>query len=103
MCALLPWVAEMNVAAEPSEQWYLMSRHGECAEITSLQRKVSDLGTLEDPDSFIAEMQSRGHRVIQEPLPLARGSAVQVDVPALSLSLVFVTTELCSAFTEGPR
>lgn len=77
-----------------------MARHGECAEIFSLQRKIPDLGEVATPDAFLGMMRSRGYIAKQRPLALPQGSAVEVDVAELSLSLIFVTSELCSVFPE---
>jgi len=58
--ALLLFV-EQSFALVASE-WFLMSRHGECAEIGSLKRKVPDLGEVRDPFAFIKLMRIRGIR-----------------------------------------
>lgn len=85
---------------QASEQWFLMARHGECAKIESLRRKVPDLGTITDPQSFAAHMRKSGHDTTIAPQPLPKGSAFEVIVPAKELYLVFVTRELCSTFGE---
>ena len=84
---------------QASEQWFLMARHGECAKIESLKRKIPDLGAVTDPQSFAALMRKNGYAttIIQQPLP--NGAAFEVIVPAKELSLVFVTAELCTTFS----
>ena len=88
------------VTGESLEKWYLMSRHGECAEIAILKRKISDFPEIEDPLSFTRLMRTRGHAVIEQPLKLPSGGAIQIDVAELSLNLIFVTAPLCSNFSE---
>ena len=84
---------------QAKEQWFLMARHGECAKIESLKRKLPDLGAVTDPQSFAALMRKNGYdtTITQQPLP--KGAAFEVIVPAKELSLVFVTAELCSTFS----
>ena len=80
-----------TVNGKSIEKWFLLSRHGECAEIATLQRKVSDLPELEDPVSFSRFMRARGHTVIEQPLELSGVGAIQIEVVELSLNLIFVT------------
>ncbi len=88
------------VTGENLEKWFLMSRHGECAEIATLKRKVSDFPEIEDPFSFTRLMRARGHTVIERPLELPGHGAIQIDVAELSLHLIFVTSPLCKGYSE---
>jgi hypothetical protein len=91
-----------SLAATPlqaAEQWFLMARHGECANIESLKRKIPDLGAVTDPQSFAALMRKNGYATTITQQPLPKGKALEVIVPAKELSLVFVTAELCSTFS----
>jgi hypothetical protein len=78
------------------ERWLLFSRHGECAEVATLKRKVPDLGQINTPQAFVSFMRSKGLSVTSAPMALPGGQAHEVNVPALELSLVFVTSELCA-------
>jgi hypothetical protein len=78
------------------ENWFLMSRHGECAEIESLQRKVPELGTINNPDDFLKLMKKQGHEVEVKNLQEAGGNAVEISVPEKELYLIFVKEVLCS-------
>ena len=80
--------------------WYLMSRHGQCAEIRILQRKVSDLGDVNTPEQFISLLKSQGYDVSSTEVPQLNGSAIQVDVPAKDLAVVFVKKEMCKDFIK---
>lgn len=85
---------------QASEQWFLMARHGECAKIESLKRRIPDLGAVTDPQSFAALMRRNGYATTITQQPLPKGAAFEVIVPAKGLSLVFVTAQLCSTFSE---
>lgn len=76
-----------------------MARHGECARIESLKRKVPDLGVVTDPQSFAALMRKNGYATTITKQELSKGAAFEVIVPAKELSLVFVTGDLCGTFS----
>jgi hypothetical protein len=86
----------MTLCAQSAEQWMLMARHGECAEVASLKRKVPDLGEIRDPDAFAAHMRRKGFEVTSAKHATPKGKAQEVKVPAAELFLLFVTSELCS-------
>ena len=88
--------------AEAADKWFLMGRHGECAEVASLKRKVPDLGEVRDPVAFAAFMRAKGHEVTTNALPVPKGKAQEVKVPAAELFLVFVTADLCEAPPQRP-
>ena len=101
---LLVFVALIStVSANDSEKWFLMSRHGECAEIKSLHRKIpdiDDIDDIEDPKSFTLFMEGKGHKVISNELKETQGKAFQVDIPEKGLSLIFVKSTMCKEFTS---
>jgi len=73
----------------------LMARHGECAEISSLKRRIPDLGEVADPATFVDRMRRSGYQASSSDIAVPGGKAVEVKVPAKELSLLFVTAELC--------
>ncbi|MCG6877233.1 MAG: hypothetical protein LJE97_19250 [Betaproteobacteria bacterium] len=79
-----------------AERWFLMSRHGDCVEIGVLKRKVPDLGEVSSPDGFASFMRQKGYEVTSTQVPVRRGKAQEVKVPQKELSLIFVTSEMCS-------
>lgn len=92
------------LAATPlqsAEQWFLMARHGECAPVASLKRKVPDLGAVADPHSFVELMRRNGYAATLSQQALSKGAAVEVNVPARELALLFVTAGLCGAAPDG--
>ena len=90
----------MTPSAKAAERWYLMSRHGECAEVATLKRRVPDIGELNDPHAFAAFMRNQGHEVTIAPTVLPKGKAYEVNVPKKELALVFVTQELCNGIAK---
>ena len=92
-----------TASANNSEKWLLTSRHGECIEIRSLQRKIPDIGNIEDPQSFIVFMKGKGLKVIAKDLYASErkelhGNAFQVSIPEKGLSLMFVKESMCKEF-----
>ncbi len=95
---VVPFLAVL--AATPlraAEPWFLMSRHGECARIESLVRRIPDLGAVADPQSFVETMRGKGHAatIVEHALP--KGAAFEVRVPDKELSLLFVTADVCAS------
>ena len=86
--------------SDDSEKWFLMSRHGECAEMKSLQRKVPGIEGINDPQSFSKLMKEKGYEVITNELKELQGKAVEVSVPKEGLSLMFVIESICKEFVE---
>lgn len=81
-----------------------MARHGACAEIAQLKRKVPDLGHANDPYAFVKLMRQKGYAASLTELAAPKGKApkgkaVEVKVPEKDLFLVFVTPELCRSVT----
>jgi hypothetical protein len=98
-CAALAGLACLSLmtppTAEAAERWFLMSRHGDCAEVGVLQRKVPDLGEIRDPDAFASFMRKKGYEVTSTRVSVADGKAREVNVPQKELFLIFVTSEMC--------
>jgi hypothetical protein len=91
--SLLLLVLPLQAAAQG---WFLMARHGECSPVSVLARTFPDIGGIADPEAFIKFVRAKGLAVTSKPFPVQSGSATEVLVPEKSLSLVFVTRELCS-------
>jgi len=80
---------------EAAERWFLMSRHGDCAEIGVLKRRVPDLGEISDPDAFASFMRQKGYEVTSSRIAVPKGRAQEAKVPQKELFLIFVTAEMC--------
>jgi hypothetical protein len=50
---------------------------------------------VQDPQTLIARLRSKGIAVHTEDMALPAGQAVQVDVPEKGLALLFVTAQVC--------
>jgi len=71
-------------------QWLLMSRHGECHEISAaLGQGVDDLAAIRTPEQSVDEVNRRniGKRVT--PAPGGAQGTVVVDIPERSSALIF--------------
>lgn len=103
-CALRVGLAGLGLilpaTAQATERWFLMSRHGDCAEVGSLTRKVPDLGDVGDPAAFVSLMRRKGFEVTMTRLEVPSGKAQEVRVPQKGLFLVFVTPEICRGFEK---
>lgn len=79
-------------------EWFLISRHGECAETATLSRKVENLQPFIGPHDFARQMHERGLAVETHTHQLQRLRAVEVRVPAKELAVMFVPKEACGEF-----
>ena len=86
--------------ADDLQGWMLMARHGECAEIQSLERKIPHLENIDTPDKFVSTMKQRGFTVTVKPLPDTNGQAIQIGIAGENLNLLFVDTALCQKPTK---
>ena len=81
--ALLLFLGEaMSLAGS---EWFLISRHGECADIASLKRKVPDLGEVRDLSDFIQFMCDKGYQVTVNEVATPTGKVAEVKVPEREL------------------
>lgn len=96
-CSALVLIGPMSTIAStaPPAEWKLMARHGECMEISTLKRKIPDLGNISYPDAFVKFMREKGEAVKVTESAEAKGKMVEVSIPAKSLALIFVVRELC--------
>jgi len=83
------------LTTQAAERWFLMSRHGGCAEVGVLKRKIPDLGEVSDPDAFVRFMRQKGYEVTSTRVSVPRGKAQEVKVPQKELFLIFVTSDMC--------
>ena len=72
-----------------------MSRHGDCAEVGTLKRKVPDLGEINDPHAFAKFMRQKEYDVTSTPAAVPKGMGQEVKVSGMDLYLIFVTSEKC--------
>lgn len=97
LCVLLCMLFSRAGNAD-APHWYLFSRHGQCAAIENLKRKVPEVIGIDTPGGFAELMRAQGYEVIERVIPDSEGQAVQVDVPEKGLALIFVTASVCDDF-----
>ena len=86
--------------ANNDERWFLMSRHGECMEIKSLQRKIPDIDDVKDPKTFSTFMERKGYKVITNQQNEVKGKVFFVNVPEIELYLIFAMESICKEFIQ---
>lgn len=91
------------LAPASGAEWFLIGRHGECAPLSVLTRRNPAWDQVKDPYEFIEKMRIAGHATEIREHDTGTGKAVQVDVPALELSLVFVERGACREFIDHER
>jgi hypothetical protein len=95
----------ITASAGDQENWFLMSRHGECVAIASIERKVPDIGDIDTPQEFVAHMERKGIEVISNDLYAKerkglQGIAFDIKIPSEGLSLMFVKRFMCKEFID---
>lgn len=93
-------------AAGADGQWQLMGRHGECASLDSLRRRLPELDSIAgSPQAFAEQLRRLGLAVQAERLTGASpgGEVWSVTVPARELALLFASSEACAAMAEPSR
>jgi len=96
------WLVSALALASGAE-WFLLGRHGECAPLSVLGRRNPAWDQVKDPYQFIEKMRVAGHATEVKEHDTGKGIAVQVDVPALELFLVFVERSACHEFIDHER
>ena len=92
-----------TLALTSSAEWFLLGRHGECAPLSVLERRNPAWDQVKDPYEFIERMRIAGHGTEVQEHDTGKGMAVQVEVPALELSLMFVERSACHKFIDHGR
>ena len=82
-------------AEDATPDWMLMSRHGECVEISSLEQKLPNLPNIYGPESLVEFFDSEGYFVDSKELRGSAGRAYEISVSDLLLSLMMVRETLC--------
>ena len=83
------------VAPASKESWLLSAGEGECAPLSSVSKKVKNIGTFKTPQEFARKLQQRGYQAFALDIGDVRGQEVRVKVPDLDLDLTFVKAGMC--------
>ena len=74
---LLGLLAAGLVTAVHAEDWSLVGRHGECAPLRVLQRKLPDLPDVRSPEALAAYLDARRLRYSRRTVSIGRAQAVE--------------------------
>jgi hypothetical protein len=80
--------------------WLLMGRHGECVEVSALERKLPEARGTSDPQVIAQRLRDKGVEVRSQPMALPAGNAVTMAVPSRGLDVVFVPAAVCQSVTR---
>ena len=83
------------VASTSKDSWLLGSSEGKCASLTSVSRKVKNIGSFRTPQEFAHQMQQRGYQAFALDIGDMPDQVVRVKVPDLDLDLTFVKAGMC--------
>lgn len=83
------------VTSTSKDSWLLGSREGKCAPLTSVSRKVKNIGGFRTPQEFAHQMQQRGYQAFVLDIGDERDQVMRVKVPDLDLDLTFVKAGMC--------
>ena len=86
-----------------AQEWSLFGRHGECAPISSLKRKLQDLPEIRTPEEFSAYLESKRLKFTRQAHRAAWGGVVEFQVPDAGLAIVFVPRRLCGKDASPAR
>jgi hypothetical protein len=94
--SLVTMLVAVQAQAQSEPHWMLMSRHGDCAPVSTLKRKLPELDGRSQPEAVAALIRQKGMDATLHPMPVPKGRAVQLTSVQAGLDLVFVTTEFCA-------
>jgi hypothetical protein len=81
-------------------EWLLMGRHGECVEVSALERKLPEARGTSDPQVIAQRLRDKGIEVKTEAMALPAGHAISMAVPSRGLDMVFVPAAVCQSVTR---
>jgi cytochrome b561 len=83
-----------------AQDWLLMGRHGECVEVSALERKLPEARGTSDPQVIAQRLRDKGIEVKTEAMALPAGHAISMAVPTRGLDMVFVPAAVCQSVTR---
>jgi hypothetical protein len=86
-----------------AQDWSLFGRHGECAPISSLKRKLQDMPEVRTPEEFAAYLDLKRLKFTRQAHQAVGGGAVEFQVPDAGLAVLFVPRQLCGKGLPAPR
>ncbi len=86
-----------------ADEWYLLSRHGECAPLSALRFKLHSAPDFKSPDDFSAYLDHEHISYTRQVHSDAAGQMVEFRVPDKGIAAVFVPEDRCTEIVSGPR
>lgn len=83
-----------------AQEWRLLGRHGECASISTLKRKLQDLPEIKTPNEFSAYLESKRLKFTRQIHQAGTSGAIEFQVPDAGLAILFVNRQQCAQ--DGP-
>lgn len=83
------------VTSADKNSWLLGSREGECSPLSTVSRKVKNIGGFKTPQEFSHQMLQRGYQAFVLDIGEVRDQVIRVKVPDLDLDLMFVRPGMC--------
>ena len=97
---LVGLVTEQSAQAD---EWFLLSRHGECAPLSALRYKLPSAPNFKTPDDFSAYLEFEHIQYTRQVHSDARGQMVEFRVPDKGLAVLLVPATRCTEVVSGPR
>lgn len=101
--ALLAASAALVCSQAAAQEWRLFGRHGECAPISALKRKLQDMPEVRTPEEFEAYLDLKRLKFTRQAHQAGGGGAVEFQVPDAGLAVLFVPRQLCSKDLPAAR
>ena len=98
--ALLGLLIALPAAAQ---DWMLMGRHGECAPLSSLRRKLPEMLDVRSPDALAAYLDGRRIAYRRRDQPLGATTVVEFQVPSAGLAIAVAPASVCAAPPPATR
>ena len=97
---LAGFFAEQSAQAD---EWFLLSRHGECAPLSALRHKLPSAPNFRTPDDFSAYLELEHIQYTRQVHSDMRGQMVEFRVPDKGLAVLLVPATRCTEVVSGPR
>lgn len=98
--------AVLLLALAPSvaaQTWSLVGRHGECAPLSTLKRKLPDIPAVHTPEAFAAYLDSKKLHYTKRAHAVGQAQMIEFQVPEVGLSILLVPEVMCREMAETPR
>lgn len=100
---LIALLAAGLATAVHAEDWSLVGRHGECAPLRVLQRKLPDLPDVRSPEALAAYLDARRLRYSRRTVSIGRAQAVEFEVAEVGLAVLLAPESACRSLGAPTR